>query len=53
MKDLVILCERCIHADQCMTLVPCKDFIPEQNSNFLTDVVQLQTPKDLELSYNR
>ena len=34
----VNLCERCAKSDRCMTLRPCKDFAPEQSSNFLIEV---------------
>ena len=38
----VILCERCKFSDKCMELVPCKNYEPEQSSNFIIDATLLQ-----------
>jgi len=53
MKDSVILCEKCVKADRCMVLKPCKDYAPEQSSNFLSEVaVVLSKQQEKELVYS-
>jgi hypothetical protein len=50
-KTTVIRCENCQKSDHCMSLKPCKDFAPEQNSNFLIEVKKLTKPPETELTY--
>jgi len=47
MKKPAIKCERCNKSTWCNKLRPCKDFAPEQSSNFSHEVNKLET-SDIE-----
>lgn len=48
MTKIIIRCEKCSKSVYCMILKPCKDFTPEQSSNFLKEVVLLASKQETE-----
>jgi hypothetical protein len=48
MEKIIVRCEKCSKSVHCMILKSCKDFTPEQGSNFLKEVVLLASKQETE-----